>query len=103
MLARKREYPTFAFVDWILRESLLDGKESVMKERIETVLDQIRPALQRDGGDVELVEIGENGTVFIRLTGACQGCPMSRITVNEGIEKLLKSEIPEISRVETVH
>jgi len=72
-----------------------------MKERIEKVLDEIRPVLKADGGDVELVEIAGK-TVRVRLQGACAGCPMSQMTLKEGIEKALKKEIPEIKSVESV-
>jgi len=66
------------------------------------VLAQIRPTLQRDGGDVEFVGLGQDQVVQVRLTGACQGCPMSRITLKDGIEKFIKSEIPTIRAVEAV-
>lgn len=71
-----------------------------MKEKVMTVLDKIRPALQRDGGDVELVDISEDGVVKVRLQGACAGCPMSQMTLRNGIEKVLKQEIPEVKAVE---
>ncbi len=73
-----------------------------MKEKIEKALNQVRPTLQRDGGDVELVEITTDNIVKVRLTGACQGCPMSKITLKEGIEKFIKNEIPEVAAVEAV-
>jgi Fe-S cluster biogenesis protein NfuA len=73
-----------------------------MKERVEEALNKIRPALQADGGDVELVEVKENGIVQVRLTGACGGCPMSQMTLKMGIERILKKEIPEIVAVESV-
>ncbi|MFP4347904.1 MAG: NifU family protein [Thermodesulfobacteriota bacterium] len=71
-----------------------------MKDKVLTVLDKIRPALQRDGGDVELVDISEDGVVKVRLQGACAGCPMSQMTLRNGIEKVLKQEIPEVKAVE---
>lgn len=71
-----------------------------MKEKVEAVLKKIRPALQRDGGDVELVEILPNGIVRVRLKGACAGCPMSQMTLRNGIERVLKQEIPEVKAVE---
>ncbi|GBC63821.1 NifU family protein [Desulfonema ishimotonii] len=71
-----------------------------MKERVQAVLDKVRPVLQRDGGDVELVEITDNGIVRVRLQGACAGCPMSQMTLRNGIERVLKQEIPEIKAVE---
>jgi len=69
-----------------------------MRERVEEVLDQIRPSLMRDGGNVELVDVND-GVVKVNLTGACAGCPMSTITLKMGIEKILKKEIPEIKEV----
>lgn len=74
-----------------------------MKEKIQKALDQVRPMLQADGGDVELVDIDEEtGVVNVRLKGACKGCPMSQMTLKAGIERYLKSEIPEVSSVEAV-
>ncbi|MES0351128.1 MAG: NifU family protein, partial [Desulfobacteria bacterium] len=68
---------------------------------VQTALDKIRPMLQRDGGDVELVDI-EGGIVKVRLQGACKGCPMSQMTLKNGIEKHLKQEVPEVDSVESV-
>ena len=73
-----------------------------MKEKIEKVLDEIRPGLQADGGNVELVDYSEDGVVKVRLTGACGGCPMSTLTLKMAIEKRLKERIPEIKSVEQV-
>ena len=72
-----------------------------MKEKVEEAINKIRPLLQRDGGDVQLVEI-EDGVVKVRLQGACAGCPMSQMTLKNGIEKILKQEIPEVVSVENV-
>lgn len=72
-----------------------------MKPEVEKVLGKIRPALQADGGDVELVDV-DGGVVKVRLTGACGGCPMASITLKNGIEALLKEEIPAVERVESV-
>ncbi len=72
-----------------------------MKEKIETALADIRPSLQADGGNVELVDV-ENGIVKVRLTGACAGCPMSQMTLKQGIEAYIKKEVPEILSVEAV-
>lgn len=69
-----------------------------MKEKVEKVLDQIRPMLMRDGGNVELVSI-DGGVVKVRLQGACAGCPMSQMTLRNGIEKVLKDKIPEVTAV----
>lgn len=73
-----------------------------MKEKVQEALDKIRPMLQADGGDVELVDI-EDGVVKVRLQGACAGCPMSQMTLKNGIEKILKKEIPEVKSVESAN
>ena len=72
-----------------------------MREKIEAVLNEIRPALQADGGDVELISV-EDGIVKVRLQGACAGCPMSQMTLKQGIERYIKKLIPEIISVESV-
>jgi Fe-S cluster biogenesis protein NfuA len=74
----------------------------MMKEKIEQALNKIRPALQADGGDVELVSVGPDGTIKVRLKGACGGCPMSQMTLKMGIERILKKEVPEVKAVEAV-
>ena len=74
----------------------------MLKEKIEDALDKVRPALQADGGDVELIDVEENGTVKVKLTGACAGCPMSQMTLKMGIERLLKKEIAEVAEVVSV-
>ena len=71
-----------------------------MKEEVEAAIEKIRPMLQADGGDVELVDVQE-GIVTVRLQGACAGCPMSQMTLKNGIEKILKKEIPEVASVES--
>lgn len=71
-----------------------------MKEKVQNALNKIRPSLQADGGDVELVDV-QNGVVKVRLQGACKGCPMSQMTLKNGIEKMLKKEIPEVVSVES--
>ncbi|MDX2452460.1 NifU family protein [Desulfosarcina sp.] len=71
-----------------------------MKEKVEAAIEKIRPMLQADGGDVELVSV-ENGIVKVRLQGACVGCPMSQMTLKNGIERVLKQQIPEIKSVES--
>lgn len=75
--------------------------DSIMKEKVEAVIEKIRPMLQADGGDVELVEVAD-GIVKVRLTGACKGCPMSQMTLKNGIERLMIQEIPEVKSVESV-
>lgn len=72
-----------------------------MKDKVDKVLDKIRPSLMADGGNVELVDV-EDGVVKVRLTGACGGCPMSQMTLKMGIERLLKQELPEIQEVVAV-
>jgi len=73
-----------------------------MKEKVEAALSEIRPALQRDGGDVELVDVTEEGVAKVRLTGACHGCPMAQFTLQLGIERVLKKAVPELKAVEAV-
>jgi len=73
-----------------------------MKTKVQEVLDKVRPMLQADGGDCELVDVTEDGVVKVRLTGACGSCPMSTMTLKMGIEKQLKLEIPEVKTVEQV-
>ena len=70
-----------------------------MQQKVEAVLDKIRPSLVADGGNVELVSVEEDGTVKLKLTGACAGCPMSTMTLKNGIERILKQEIPEVKEV----
>jgi Fe-S cluster biogenesis protein NfuA len=70
-----------------------------MKDKVEAALNKVRPQLRMDGGDVELVEVGEDGVVKVRLTGACGGCPMSQMTLRMGIERILKKEVPEVKQV----
>ena len=70
-----------------------------MKTRVQEVLNMVRPALQADGGDVELVDVSEDGVVSVRLTGACGSCPMSTMTLKMGIERTLKDQIPEVKEV----
>jgi len=72
-----------------------------MKEKVEAVLARIRPALQADGGDVELIDVS-NGVVKLRLKGACGGCPMAAMTLQNVIERALKAEIPEVNQVISV-
>jgi Fe-S cluster biogenesis protein NfuA len=74
--------------------------EDVMKAKIEAALQKVRPMLQADGGDVELVDVQE-GIVTVRLRGACGGCPMSQMTLKNGIERILKQEVPGVVAVES--
>jgi Fe-S cluster biogenesis protein NfuA len=77
-------------------------KDVLDKEKVKDILDKIRPYLVRDGGNVELVGIEEDGTVKVKLVGACAGCPHATITLKNGIEKILKQEVPEVKEVVSV-
>ena len=70
-----------------------------MEEKVQQVLDKIRPRLQADGGDVELVDVDDNGIVKVKLTGACAGCPVASVTLKQGIERILKEQIAEVKEV----
>lgn len=72
-----------------------------MKEKVEQSLARVRPALQADGGDVELVDV-KDGVVTLRLTGACGGCPMAAMTLRDGIERVLREEVPEVKEVVSI-
>jgi len=72
-----------------------------MQDKVKEVLDKVRPVLQRDGGNVELIGVS-GGTVKVKLTGACAGCPMSTLTLKNGIERILKQEVPEVKEVVAV-
>lgn len=80
----------------------MDEKETTMREEVQATLDTVRPALQADGGDVELVDVSDDGVVSVRLTGACAGCPMSTMTLKMGIERTLRNRVPEVTRVDAV-
>lgn len=73
-----------------------------LRERVQTTLETVRPSLQADGGDVELIDVDENGVVKVKLQGACHGCPMAAMTLQMGIERILKSQVPEVTSVESV-
>lgn len=73
-----------------------------MREKVEKALAKIRPFLQRDGGDVELVDVTEDGIVKVKLLLACAGCPMASMTLKNGIEKAIKEEVPEVQSVEAI-
>jgi Fe-S cluster biogenesis protein NfuA len=77
-------------------------KENTMKAQVEKALEKIRPNLQADGGDVELVDVSANGVVKVRLRGACGSCPMSQMTLKMGIERLIKQEVPAVKEVVAV-
>ena len=73
-----------------------------LRERVENALQKVKPSLQADGGDVQLVDVDDDGVVKVRLVGACSGCPMSQMTLKSGIEKILKQNVPEVTTVESV-
>ena len=70
-----------------------------MEEQVRTALENVRPSLQADGGDVEFVSVSEDGVVSVKLTGACGSCPMAQMTLKMGIENYLKKEIPQVNSV----
>jgi len=73
-----------------------------LREQVESALQKVRPSLQADGGDVELVDVQQDGLVKVKLQGACRGCPMSQMTLKMGIEKILKQNVPGVTGVESV-
>jgi len=79
-----------------------DPATPTLHERVQKVLDLIRPAVQSDGGDVELVSVSPDGLVQVRLHGACVGCPSSNVTLQSGIEKTLRQRIPDVRQVQAV-
>ena len=78
------------------------GGSFMLKEKVEDALSKVRPSLQADGGDVQLIDVDEEGVVKVKLQGACKGCPMSEMTLKMGIEKTIKQNVPEIAKVVTV-
>jgi Fe-S cluster biogenesis protein NfuA len=80
----------------------MNTEQNTLREKVEESLMAIRPSLQADGGDVELVNVDDEGVVSVRLVGACRGCPMSTMTLKMGIERTLREQIPEIKSVEAV-
>jgi Fe-S cluster biogenesis protein NfuA len=75
------------------------AKEPSVKEKVQTVIDLIRPAVQADGGDIELVDVSDQGVVKVRFHGACHGCPSSTMTLQYGIEQNLRQRVPEVTQV----
>jgi Fe-S cluster biogenesis protein NfuA len=80
------------------RKQKMENNENI-KEKVEKALEKVRPALQRDGGDVSLIEVSEEGEVKVRLMGHCHGCPFSQMTVKNLVERVIKQEVPEITSV----
>jgi Fe-S cluster biogenesis protein NfuA len=74
----------------------------MLKEKVEEVINKVRPNLQADGGDIELVDVTEDGVVKVKLQGACHGCPGAAMTLKMGVERLLKANVPEVKSVENV-
>ena len=70
-----------------------------MREKVEKALDKIRPMLQADGGNVELVDVTDDGVVKLKLTGSCGCCPMSQMTLKMGVERIIKQEVPEVKEI----
>jgi Fe-S cluster biogenesis protein NfuA len=100
--AETRKKINVASIGDVLRQEGLSNQGGKMKDKVIEVLDEVRPGLQADGGDVELVEVTADGIVRVKLTGACAGCPMSTLTLRMAIEKRLKERIPEVKSVEQV-
>ncbi|WP_028973371.1 NifU family protein [Spirochaeta cellobiosiphila] len=73
-----------------------------MRERVEAAIEDVRPSLQADGGDVILLDVTDDGIVKVQLTGACNGCPMATVTLKQGIEQYLKTIVPEVISVENI-
>jgi Fe-S cluster biogenesis protein NfuA len=73
-----------------------------MREKVVAALEKIRPGLQADGGDIELVDVTDDGTVLVRLQGSCAGCPMSQMTLKNYVEQVVKETVPEVKAVEAV-
>jgi Fe-S cluster biogenesis protein NfuA len=86
---------------WLYLNNKHISRRLYVKEQIEEALEKIRPLLQRDGGDIELVEVND-GVVKVRLTGACKGCPMSQMTLKQGVERMLMKEVPGLKEVQAV-
>ena len=78
------------------------GSAATLRERVQRVLDLIRPAVQADGGDIELVDVSDSGVVQVRFHGACHGCPSSSLTLHDGIQRNLRAQVPEVSSVVAV-
>ena len=73
-----------------------------LREKVEKALEEIRPMLQRDGGDVELVEVTDAGIVKVKLKGACSSCPMAQMTLEMGVKKAIQEKVPEVTEVKAV-
>jgi Fe-S cluster biogenesis protein NfuA len=81
------------------RTELSSTQDRPLRERVAAVLDKIRPLVQSDGGDIELIDVDADGVVSVRLHGACIGCPSAAMTLSMGVERTLKSQVPEVTAV----
>jgi Fe-S cluster biogenesis protein NfuA len=86
------------YVSLLIQEIQAKAKGESVRDKVQTVLDNIRPSLRADGGDIELVDV-KDGVVSVKLKGACAGCPMSTMTLKNGIERMLKQELSDIKEV----
>lgn len=75
------------------------GENNGVHSRVQAALDRIRPAVQMDGGDVQLVDVSDEGVVTVQMMGACGGCPMSMLTLKAGIERIVKQQVPEVTEI----
>jgi Fe-S cluster biogenesis protein NfuA len=78
---------------------MINRRYTMLEEQVKSALNNVRPSLQADGGDVEFVSVSDDGTVSVKLTGACGGCPMAQMTLKNGIENYLKKEVPQVTAV----
>lgn len=85
-----------------MNEQTGEQTETTLKQKVETAIEEIRPSLQADGGDIELIAVSDEGEVSVKLQGACAGCPMSQMTLTHGVERHLKQVVPEVSTVVSV-
>ena len=90
-------------VEWKVDiKKVKEKKPNTLKEKVEKALMSVRPYLRADGGDIELVDVNNEGVVFVRLVGACHGCPGSTMTLQMGVERILKEQVPEVKSVEAI-
>ncbi len=85
-----------------IQDPSVQGGEPTVRDRVQGVINLIRPAVQADGGDIELVDVAPDGLVQIRFHGACHGCPSSSMTLHDGIQRNLREKVPEVTRVVAV-
>lgn len=77
----------------------MNHEENTIRQRVAQAIEDVRPSLQADGGDIELIDVADDGTVTVRLQGACNGCPMAKLTLSHGVEVHLKKVVPEVTSV----